>query len=87
MIKAITPGIFGYLAACLTTVAFLPQAIKTIRSRKTDELSLAMYILLCAGVLFWLIYGILIADIPLIIANGVTLSLASVVLFLKIKCG
>ena len=78
---------FGYSAACLTTVAFLPQVIKTIRSRKTDEISLVMYILFCTGVLCWLIYGVLIADIPLIIANGITLLLALVILCLKIKCG
>ncbi len=86
MIKIIT-DIFGYSAACLTTIAFLPQVIKTIRLKKTDEISLVMYILFCAGLLCWLIYGVLISNIPLIIANGITLFLATIILFLKIKCG
>jgi MtN3 and saliva related transmembrane protein len=86
MIKIVT-DIFGYSAACLTTIAFLPQVIKTIRLRKTDEISLVMYILFCAGLLCWLTYGVLISNIPLIMANGITLFLATIILFLKIKCG
>lgn len=86
MIEVITNA-FGYSAACLTTVAFLPQVIKTVRSRKTDEISLVMYILFCTGVLCWLVYGALIMDIPLMIANGITLLLALIILCLKIKCG
>lgn len=79
--------LIGYLAATLTTVAFLPQAIKTIRLKKTDEISLIMYVLFCAGLLSWLIYGVLLMNIPLIIANAVTLALALVILFFKIKFG
>jgi MtN3 and saliva related transmembrane protein len=86
MIKIVT-DIFGYSAACLTTIAFLPQVIKTLRLKKTDEISLVMYVLFCAGLLCWLIYGVLISNIPLIIANGITLFLAAIILFLKIKCG
>jgi len=85
--KEIVTNAFGYSAACLTTIAFLPQVVKTIRSRKTDEISLIMYILFCIGVLCWLIYGVLTSDMPLIIANGITLLLALVVLCLKIKFG
>ena len=77
----------GYLAATFTTIAFLPQVIKTVRLKKTDEISLVMYILFCSGVLFWLIYGILLNNFPLIIANGITLSLASVILYFKKKFG
>ena len=77
----------GLLAACLTTISFLPQAIKAIRSRKTEGISLLMYALFCLGTLSWLIYGILIVDLPIILANIITLALASVVLFLKIKLG
>jgi MtN3 and saliva related transmembrane protein len=79
--------VIGYLAATLTTIAFLPQVIKTIRLKKTDEISLIMYILFCTGLLSWLIYGVLIVDIPLIIANAVTLALAMVILLFKIKFG
>ncbi|EKE00989.1 MAG: hypothetical protein ACD_21C00250G0062 [uncultured bacterium] len=85
--QTIISSIFGYSAACLTTIAFLPQVIKTISSKKTDEISLATYLLFCIGLLCWLIYGILIINIPLIVANGITLALAAVILFLKIKHG
>lgn len=78
---------FGYAAACLTTVAFLPQVIKTIRLKKTDEISLIMYLLFCTGVLFWLIYGILSHDLPVLIANAMTLALALIILIFKLKFG
>lgn len=75
----------GLLAALLTTISFLPQVIKSWKIRKTRDISLPMYIILVTGLFLWLIYGILIKDLPLILANLVTLILASSVLFLKIK--
>jgi MtN3 and saliva related transmembrane protein len=66
----------GYLAAFLTTVAFLPQAIKTIRTRDTSGLSLAMYACLTVGIVMWLLHGIHLGDYALIGANSVTLFLA-----------
>ncbi|MDP2150141.1 MAG: SemiSWEET transporter [Parvibaculum sp.] len=66
----------GYLAAFLTTFAFIPQAIKTIRTRDTSGLSLAMYACLTVGIFFWLLHGINKQDYALIGANGVTLLLA-----------
>lgn len=78
-------SIFGYLAAILTTLSFLPQAIKTIRDKNTEGISLIMYSMFTAGVLLWLIYGIFIKDVPVIIANLVTLILAVTILILKVK--
>jgi MtN3 and saliva related transmembrane protein len=72
-------------AALLTTAAFAPQAIKAWRSRSTKDVSLAMFALMVAGILLWLVYGILIDDIPLIMANGVTLLLAGAILVAKIR--
>lgn len=66
----------GYLAAFLTTIAFLPQAIKTIRTRDTSGLSLAMYACLTVGIVLWLLHGIHLGDYALIGANSVTLFLA-----------
>ncbi len=63
----------GTAAACLTTAAFFPQAIKTIRERKTAGLSLTMYLLLVTGVAMWLIYGIFIGSWPLIVANAISI--------------
>ncbi len=77
--------ILGLVAATCTTIAFLPQAIKTIRTRHTKDLSLGMYALLTTGIILWLIYGVIKNDLPIILANGVTLVFAATILFLKIK--
>ena len=78
-------SIIGLLAAFCTTWAFLPQVIKIIRSRDTKAISLSMYSIFFTGILLWLIYGLIIKDIPLIAANGITFILSGIVLILKIK--
>lgn len=80
-----TIDIIGYCAALLTTLSFLPQAIKTIKTKDTSGISLIMYSMFTLGVLGWLVYGFIKNDTPLIAANLVTLSLAGVILRLKIK--
>jgi MtN3 and saliva related transmembrane protein len=75
----------GYIAGLLTTVAFLPQVIKTWETKSARDLSLGMFSIFCTGVLLWLIYGILLKDFPIIIANSATLILASTLLYFKIK--
>lgn len=75
----------GMAAALLTTAAFAPQAIKAWRSRSTKDISLAMFTLMVTGIALWLIYGILIEDVPLIMANAVTLILAGAILVAKIR--
>ncbi len=75
----------GFTAAILTTLSFLPQAIKTIKTRNTKDLSLTMYSIFSIGVMLWFIYGIFINDLPVIIANAVTLVFALVILLYKIK--
>lgn len=77
--------IIGYFAAFLTTVAFVPQAYHSWRSRDLSGISLPMYSLFSTGVFFWLLYGLMITSWPIIIANAITLTLACVVLFLKVK--
>ncbi len=79
--------IIGYFAAFLTTISFLPQVIKTIKTRDTKGVSLFMYSLFVAGVFLWLIYGILLENIVITSANLVTLVLAGGVLAIKIKNG
>lgn len=75
----------GYPAAALTTIAFLPQALQSWRSRDLSGISLPMYALFTLGVACWLLYGILLGSVPIIIGNGITLALASVVLVLKVR--
>ena len=77
--------LLGYLAAVLTTTAFLPQAVKTLRTRDTSGISLGMYLLFVAGVLTWFAYGLAIESMPIIIANAVTALLAGCVLFVKLR--
>ena len=77
--------IIGLMAAACTTASFLPQAIKTIKTKKAGDLSLSMYIIITIGVILWIIYGILIKDLPLIVANIITFILTATVLISKIK--
>ncbi|MBT1703196.1 SemiSWEET transporter [Chryseosolibacter indicus] len=80
-----TVQILGLAAGSLTTAAFLPQVLKTWKSRSAKDLSLGMFSLFCLGVFLWLIYGIIVKDIPVIAANLVTLMLASTLLFFKLR--
>jgi MtN3 and saliva related transmembrane protein len=73
----------GYLAAVLTTFSFLPQAVLTLRTRKTDEISLIMYLMLNVGIACWLAYGLLLDDLAIILANSVTLLFSLPILLVK----
>ena len=75
---------FGYAAALLTTIAFVPQAWQSWRTRDLSGISLPMYTLFTLGVAMWLCYGLFIGSTPILVANSITLFLASVVLWLKI---
>jgi MtN3 and saliva related transmembrane protein len=77
----------GYLAAVMTTLAFVPQAIKTIRTRDTRSISLGMYVVFTAGIAMWLVYGIALNSMPMILANIVTFLLSATILGLKLKHG
>nr|WP_322570362.1 SemiSWEET transporter [Rhodohalobacter sp.] len=76
--------LIGLAAGFCTTAAFLPQVIKTWKSKSAKDLSLGMYSIFCTGVLLWLIYGIMISDLPIILANAITLILAVSILFFKL---
>lgn len=78
-------NIVGLLAATLTTISFLPQVIKIVKTKHTKDISLLMYIIFTAGVLLWLFYGILLKEPPIIIGNGITLILVMIVLIFKIR--
>jgi MtN3 and saliva related transmembrane protein len=75
--------VLGGVAGVMTTAAFLPQAIKTWRTRRTRDISLSMFLTMCVGIILWLIYGVLIRSWPLIWANGSTLLLAGSILWVK----
>jgi len=77
--------IVGLAAATLTTIAYIPQAIKIIRTKHTKDLSLLMYIVLTIGIVLWLVYGLMLSSLPIILANIVTVTLTSIILALKIR--
>ena len=79
--------LIGYVAAILTTIAFIPQVLKTWREHSTKDISLATFSLFGAGVGMWAIYGFLIGSWPVIIANILTFGLSLVILYFKIKLG
>ncbi len=77
--------ILGYIAALCTTCSFVPQVLHILKTRDTASISLAMYSCFVFGVFLWFVYGIAVLDWPVIIANVITLLLASIILSLKVR--
>ena len=77
----------GFVAAFLTTVAFVPQALKTIRTRDTSGISLGMYVVFTIGIACWFCYGLALGSWPMILSNVITFVLAAVILVLKLRHG
>jgi MtN3 and saliva related transmembrane protein len=74
-------------AATLTTAAFLPQALHILRHKDTRAISLQMYVAFATGVLLWMVFGLLIGNLPIIVSNAVTLGLALAIIAMKLKYG
>lgn len=79
--------ILGYLAALGTTSSFVPQAYKVFKTKKTEDLSLGMFLFFTLGTLLWIIYAVIIKSYPVIIANIIVIVLAFYILTMKIKHG
>ncbi len=77
--------VLGLAAGSLTTLAFVPQVMKTWRSRSAADISYGMFLLFSTGVLLWLLYGLALGSLPIVLANGVTLVLALAVVILKYR--
>ena len=77
--------LLGLLAGALTTIAFLPQVLKTWRTKSTEDISAIMFITFCLGLFLWLIYGLLINSLPIIFANALTLIFSSIILYFKFR--
>ncbi|GAB3539126.1 SemiSWEET transporter [Noviherbaspirillum agri] len=80
-------NLIGAVAATLTTIAFIPQALLTWKTRRAEGVSLGMYSLFTTGVALWLLYGLLIGAWPVIIANVFTLALALFIITMKLRFG
>ena len=79
--------LLGLIAGTLTTLAFLPQVIKTWKSQSARDISLGMFLLFSAGVALWLVYGLRLGAVPIIAANAVTLLLSLAILGMKFWFG
>ena len=83
--ETIIIDILGYVSATFTTIAFLPQIIKTIKTKSAKDVSMGMFVFFTTGVFLWIIYGVLTNTMPLIIANSVIFCLSLIQIILKIK--
>ena len=77
--------LIGYMAATLTTVSFVPQALHSFKTKDVSGISLGMYSIFTLGIALWLVYGLLISAWPIVIANVITLALASMILAMKLR--
>jgi MtN3 and saliva related transmembrane protein len=75
----------GFMAALLTVIAFFPQLVKVWKTKLTRDISLGMFSIFCCGVLLWFVYGILVNDLPIMIANFLIVVQAFIILLFKIK--
>jgi MtN3 and saliva related transmembrane protein len=75
----------GYVAAALTTLSFVPQALHTFRTRDVRGISLGMYSAFTLGVALWLVYGVLVSAWPVVVANAITLVLALAILVMTLR--
>ena len=75
----------GYFAGFLTTIAFLPQVLKTWKSQSASDLSLGMFAVSTVGIFCWLVYGFLLQEMPMIVWNGITFLLVLMILIMKLK--
>ena len=77
--------ILGLVAGTLTTLSFLPQLLKAWKSRSTHDISIGMFSLLAVGITLWIVYGVLTSDLPVVVANSVTLVFVALILALKLR--
>lgn len=77
----------GIVAACLTTLCWAPQALRIVRTRDARAISLGAQSAFAAGIVLWLVYGVLIGSLPVILANAASLVLVAAILVLKLRFG
>ena len=77
--------IIGFAAGTLTTISFLPQVLKIVKTKHTKDISLGMFIMLNTGIFLWFVYGVLLSSLPVIIANAISFILALIIVIFKIK--
>ena len=77
--------LIGFIAAALTTLSFVPQVVKTWKMKETRDISLSMFVILAVGIVLWTVYGFIIQDLPVILANCVSFILTAIIIFFKVR--
>jgi len=77
--------LIGFIAASLTTAAFIPQVYKAYRTKSVENISLTMYVVFLTGIVLWFIYGYFLHSWPMILSNGITALLALMIIYFKFK--
>ncbi|HBR17537.1 MAG: hypothetical protein A3G39_08490 [Deltaproteobacteria bacterium RIFCSPLOWO2_12_FULL_43_16] len=77
--------LIGLIAATLTTLSFVPQVIRTWKMKETRDISLSMFMMLAVGIILWTVYGFIIQDLPVILANCVSFILTVIIISFKLK--
>jgi MtN3 and saliva related transmembrane protein len=85
MLTPATINLIGSVAACCTTISFVPQLIRVWKRKSARDISLIMFSVFSAGVFLWMVYGLLIHSVPVLLANAVTLALSLAILVLKLR--
>ncbi len=82
--RLVVPDTFGFIAAALTTIAFLPQVLKTWRTKKVEDVSIVMLVMFTTGLFFWIVYAMQTNALPVLFANIITFILNLTILTLKL---
>ena len=77
--------LIGFIAATFTTLSFVPQVIKTWKMKETRDISLSMFVILGIGIILWTVYGFIIRDLPVILANCVSFIFTAIIIFFKVR--
>lgn len=90
LLQKITPMTFdiviiGYVAGFCTAVAQFPQAMKVIRTGNTESISFGMYLIMTLGIFFWFLYGVLLSNLPMMLANGICLVPSAYILYITVR--
>jgi len=87
MLSSLVVELIGSIAACLSTLCWVPQAVRAFRTRETKSISLAMQLMLVAAIILWLVYGLFLMSWPLIISNAISLLFVGTILGMKLRYG
>jgi MtN3 and saliva related transmembrane protein len=77
--------IFGFAAGVVTAIGMMPQLVKTVKTKKVDELSIQMFLIYLLGFIMWITYGVVQEDLPIVVTNSISVILTLIMIYLKIR--